>query len=108
MKKVYLSLDEIDLGYLVKAEKSYLFIANESGIEEAFIKNPIAMKFFKLNRDGEQSFDVMPPMFSQFLLEVSRKDLCEKAQIKEDDCEFEKLFKIAGLKIMPINFKIHQ
>ena len=105
--KVFLSLDEIDLGYLIQTQNEYKFVANETGIEEANRLNSIAMTLFKLNKTGEQIFDEIPHVFSQFLVADSRKDLCEKAQIKEDDCEFEKLFKIAQLNIMKINFNIH-
>ena len=108
MKKVYLSLDEIDLGYLVQTDQSYLFIANEDGVNEAITTNPVAMKFFNLNKIGEKSYQQIPHLFAQFLLASSRNDLCEKAKFNETDDEFEKLFKLAGLNIMQINFKIHQ
>lgn len=108
MKKVFISFDEIDLGYLIETEKSYMFVANEQGILNAQEKNPIAMSLFKLNKTGKQNYEAMPHMFSQFIVTDSRKDICDKAKINTDDSQFEKLFKIAGLNIMKINFKIHQ
>lgn len=108
MKKIYLSLDEMDLGYLIEDKKAFVFVANEEGVNSAQEKNPIAMQFFSLNRTGKKVFLKMPHTFSQFLITDSRKDLMLKANIDDEDSQFEKLFKLAELNLMKINFRIHK
>ena len=108
MKKVYLSLDDIDLGYLTKSEDLFQFVADEVAIKEAEQTNPLAMKLFKLNRKGKMFFDELPNVFRKFLVSNLRKDIISKADIIEEDNDFERLFKLAGLNMMNITFKIHQ
>lgn len=106
MKKVFLSLDDIDLGFLCEVKQGFQFVANEENMEK--LLNEDAMIFFKLNKNGSKFFEEIPVPFANFLVSDERKDLFEKANILEEDGEFERLFKLANLNMMKINFKIHQ
>ena len=108
MKKIYLSLDEIDLGYLIEDELSFKFVAHKDNILRAHQENPFIMKMFKLNTAGTKTYSQIPEPFSRFLISNSRKDLFEKANILDQDSQFDKLYKLASLNMMAINFKIHQ
>lgn len=108
MKKIYLSFADIDLGYLQQNGQNCEFVAYEQNILNLENENPMVMQFFKLNKTGSKQYLSIPEPFSRFLISNSRKDLFEKADIKEEDGQFEKLYKLAGLNMMDINFKIHQ
>ncbi|MBQ8615414.1 MAG: hypothetical protein IJ415_02490 [Clostridia bacterium] len=108
MKKIYLSIEEIDLGYLIETDLGFEFVANKDGVLKAEKENSIVMIMFKLNKTGTNTYSQIPEPFSKFLISNTRKDLIEKANISEQDSQFEKLYKLAGLDMMQINFKIHQ
>lgn len=108
MNKVYLSLNEKDLGYLVEGTHCFKFVADKDVIAHLEEENPLAMLMFKLNKCGEQEYEYIPAPFSRFLAAKNRKDIIEKADIKETDSQFDCLYKLAGLDMMEINFKIHQ
>lgn len=108
MNKVYLSLNDIDLGFLVEGTNCFNFVAYEDAIAYLKKENPFAMLMFKLNKSGEKIYEYIPAPFSRFLVAKNRKDIIEKAGIKEMDSQFECLYKLAGLNMMEINFKIHQ
>lgn len=108
MNKVYLSLNNNDLGYLTCQNDKFKFVAFEEEIKKAKEENPLAMMMFKLNQTGSKTYVSIPAPFSRFLIARSRKDLMEKANLCETDSQFEALYKLAGLKMMEINFKIHQ
>ena len=108
MNKVYLSLNEKDLGYLVEGTHCFKFVADEDVIVYLKNENPLAMLMFKLNKSGKQEYEYIPAPFSRFLAAKNRKDIIEKANIQEEDSQFECLYKLAGLDMMEINFKIHQ
>ena len=108
MTRVYLSLNNNDLGYLIKSNNKFKFVAFEDAVEMAKQQTPLAMMMFKLNKTGTKLYDSIPAPFSRFLITRSRKDLIEKANLLEQDGQFEALYKLAGLDMMEINFKIHQ
>ena len=108
MQKVFLSLDDCTLGYLVQGESGYIFHADKEGINDACVLNSLKMKFFTLNRSGMKEYTEIPNHFIQYLDGVDREDIIEEANIYEDDNLFVKLYKIAGLNHNVINFKISQ
>lgn len=107
MKKIYISFEDLELGCLFKINNEIMFSADEQAIQKMEENNPIATTFFKLNKQGQQKYQIIPEPFS-FFLSNTRKDIIEKANIQEEDDEFEKLFKIAGLNLMPQIFRIYQ
>ena len=108
MNRVYLSLNNNDLGYLMSSNNKYKFVAFEDVIAMAIKQTPLAMMMFKLNKTGTKTYESIPAPFSRFLIGRNRKDLIEKANLSEQDSQFEALYKLAGLDMMEINFKIHQ
>lgn len=107
-KKIYLKIDKINLGYLIESFGGYTFCANEDGIEKAEQKHMIAMKLFNLNKSGCCEYVDLPYEYAQFMPSTERSDIYEKAKISYYDSDFEKLFKIAGINHMPINFYLAQ
>ena len=108
MKKVFLSLDECILGYLIESKIGYIFHADKEGIERAIKTNSLKMKFFTLNRSGMQEYTEIPNHYSQYLEGVDREDIIKKANLQESDSLFMKLYRVAGLKNNLINFTISQ
>lgn len=108
MKKIYLSLEDCILGYLMQSERGYVFYADKEGIQSACALSSLKMKFFTLNRSGMKEYSEIPNHFIQYLDSVDREDIMKKAKINEDDSLFAKLYKIAGLDNNIINFKISQ
>ena len=108
MKKIYLAFKSTTLGYLCREEQGFRFYANEQSIRKIAQKNPILMRTFSLNISGNELYMNIPNLFSQFIPSKERVDLIKKAEIIETDDEFEKLYKIAGLNLVAINFKIHR
>lgn len=108
MKKVFLSIGDITLGYLCEKNEGYMFHASSDSIKEATKNYPIKMKFFTLNKSGINEYPKIPNHFIQYLENVDRIDIVEKAGIVDGDSDFIKLYKVAGLKCQPINFKISQ
>ena len=108
MEKVFLSLNENVLGYLIASERGYVFHADKEGIINATKEYPIKMKFFTLNKSGMKEYSQIPNHFIQYLDGWDREDIMEKSGINESDSDFEKLYKIAGTNVHPINFLISQ
>lgn len=108
MKKVFLSLDECILGYLLESENGYIFYADKEGIEKATKISSLKMKFFTLNRNGMKEYSEIPNHYSQYLEGVEREDIIDKAGLLESDSLFTKLYKVAGLRNNSINFTISQ
>jgi len=106
--KIYVDFNQIPLGYLAQINNAYAFVAFEEGFNKAKLENVFVLKMFPLNTKGEKIFLSLPTFFEQFLPSKERTDLIKKAQIKDCDSKFEKLYKIAGLKNMAINFQLRQ
>ena len=106
--KVYISLNGLDLGYLTETNQGFEFVAYENNIELAEKENLIVMNMFKVNKCGKKTYSAIPEPFSRFIVSEARHDLIEKANIKIEDNQFARLFKLAGLNMVQINFKIHQ
>ncbi len=105
--KIALYIKELTLGYL-EYNNNYYFTADESNIQVAFKKYPIDMMLFSLNKAQTKEYKYVPQNFLQYLEATAREDLRLKADIKDEDSEFVKLYKLAGLKICPENFGIRQ
>lgn len=108
MKKIYLSLNSFELGYLTRCGEGFEFVANQNEINQAKNENNMTMNLFNLNCFGKKKYENIPQVFKQFDISKERTDVINKANISENDDYFERLFKLAGLNSMPINFKIHQ
>ena len=108
MKKVFLSFKSTTLGYLCKDKMGFCFYADETKIKKVQKKYPILMKMYTLNVSGAEIYARLPNLFANFLPSKERVDLITKAGIIDSEDEFEKLYKLAGLKIININFKIHR
>ena len=108
MEKVFLSYKSIKLGFLCRDEHGFCFVANETAIKKLQQKNPILMKTFSLNLSGAEIYSNLPCLFSQFIPSKERVDLLNKAGIIEGDDDFAKIYKLAGLNLININFKIHR
>ena len=108
MEKVFLSYKSTKLGFLCRNEQGFCFVANETAIKKLQQKNPMLMKTFSLNLSGAEVYSKLPYLFSQFIPSNERVDLLNKAEIVEQDDDFDKLYKLAGLNLMNINFKIHR
>lgn len=106
MIKIYLSLDEFTLGYLSEKDGGYIFHASSEDIKEATKKYPIKMKFFTLNKSGIKEYKNIPNHYIQYLDNIDRKDIVEKAKILESDTDFQRLHKLTKLNLNVINFKI--
>ena len=106
--KILLSVKEITLGYLTQIGDKYAFLADENNIEEAYKKYPLQMRFFELNQKGEGYYNRIPAPFNLNIEATQRRDLVEKAQIKEDDSLFVKLYKLAKLETLNEMFTISQ
>jgi len=108
MDKVVLKIKEIELGFLVKEQSDFIFIANESNIKLAYKKYPLLMRMFTLNEKGKKDYKFLPYPFSLVRDSFLRSDIIIKADLKEDDDDFVKLFKVAGLDLEIPNFIICQ
>lgn len=108
MKKIFIKLDNISLGYLIENQNKYFFHANEKNIADTTKRNPIIMKFFTLNTSGVQEYSEIPNHFLQYLECLQQKELVQQAQINDNDNLFTKLYKISELNLAPINFTISQ
>lgn len=108
MKRIALTINELELGYLSDYNGKYMFNANSEIINKAKEQYPIDMLLFSLNTTGMETYNELPYPFTQFMSGVVRADIINKAKILDEDTDFMKLFKLAGLKLMRENFEIHQ
>ena len=108
MKKIYLSLNSVDLGYLIQTTSGFKFIENEHAITNLKQDDLLTFQLFNIQTLSKQAFTEIPKIYQKFLPSKERKDLIKKANILETDSNFDKLYKLAGLNVMAINFKIHQ
>ncbi len=99
-------MDECLLGNLIAGNNKYYFTANPDGIATAREKHSLEMLLFTLNDNGMAEYDGIPEPFANFLNAVDRKDLIKLADIKDDDGDYEKLYKLAGLRLKPAPFTI--
>ena len=106
--KIFIEFNKTSLGFLTKTEEGFDFVAFANEIEKLETENSIVFKMFNLNKKGTKSYSHIPSFFRKFLPSKERMDLMKKANIKETDSEFDKLFKLAGLNSMAINFKLRQ
>ena len=106
--KIVLSIEDIELGYLAEHNEKYLFCANGDEILRAQKEYPLDMLLFKLNSKGMEVYENIPYPFNTFLAGVNRSDIIKKTEIEENDTDFVKLYKLAGLEIMRENFDIHR
>lgn len=106
MKKIYLYLEEIPLGYLIEVEGAYSYYADRENVLLAKEKYPIQMKLYNLNDGGMKDFESIPHLFSVYLDGATREDIIKSAGIEKDDSDFTKLYKLAELDFHPINFSI--
>jgi len=96
MKKVVLKLYDFELAEVI--DKNGLFVIdNKKNIEEATKLYPLNMRAYKKGLSGF----VYP--LETFFNAFNRKDIIKEANIIEADNIFEKLYKVAGLNIEPIN-----
>lgn len=107
MKKIRLLVVDLELGYL-KEDNGYVFVANEKNIVQAKKDYLIQMRRFSLNESGLGLYNQVPPIFNDFLSGTNRQDIIEVAGIDKDDSDFEKLYKLAGIDMMPNVFDIKQ
>lgn len=107
MAKISLNIEDIELGYLLERGGQYLFCANGDEVNRAYKKFPLDMLLFKLNSKGMQVYDTIPYPFSAFLPGTHREDLMIKAGIRSDDSDYDRLFKLANLRMIRENFEIH-
>lgn len=107
MAKIILSIEDIEIGYLLQRGEKYLFCANQDGIVRAKDEFPIEMALFKLNESGMIVYDSIPFPFNTFLSGAYREDLMKKAGIVDEDDDFQRLAKLSKLTLMRENFDIH-
>lgn len=107
MAKISLNIEDIELGYLLKRDGKYLFCANGDEVNIAYKRFPLDMLLFKLNSKGMQVYESIPYPFSAFLPGSFREDLMTKAGIKNDDSDYDRLYKLATLRMIRENFEIH-
>ena len=108
MKRIYISFNNMDLGYLIEKDNKFVFVADDYGMAQFESLNPICFKMFSLNKNGEKEYNSMPKEYANFLISNERKDLMLKAGIVEQDNHFERLYKLSALEMMAKPFKIHQ
>lgn len=108
MSRISLNIEDIELGYLIERGNKYVFCANGNEVNRAKVEYPIDMILFNLNATGMQVYDDIPYPFTTFVSGTYRSDLMEKAGINQNDSDFVRLYKLAGLTMMRENFEIHQ
>lgn len=106
--KIALVLDGLELGYLEERNSKYLFMANSSIIQKLRDDNNAIMKLFNLNDGGVSIFEDIPFPYNSFLMYGKRLDIKGKAGILDSDSDFQKLYKLAFLKMVTENFEIRQ
>ena len=97
MKKVVLKLYDLNLCEFFDNEGELSKKENEKEIKTAKEKYPFNMREYK---NGISGF-VYP--IENYFNAINRKDIIKEANIKETDTVFEKIYKVAGLEIEPIN-----
>ena len=107
MTKISLNIENIELGYLLERDGKYIFCANEDEINRARKEYPLDMMLFKLNANGMKIYDTIPHPFNTFLSGTYREDLMTKAGINPEDSDYDRLCKLANLKMVRENFEIH-
>ena len=106
MEKIYLRFKSTTLGYLCRDEMGFRFFADETRIKRVQKRYPILMKMYTLNVSGAEIYARLPNLFANFIPSKERTDIITKAGIVDSDDDFEKLYKLAGLNLVNINFKI--
>ncbi|MBQ7351523.1 MAG: hypothetical protein IJW59_01460 [Clostridia bacterium] len=106
MNKVLLTIEDLDLGYLEKKGDKFVFFANPAGIRQAREQYPYDMKLFMLSEVGMTQFDDIPYPYSEYINYCDRTDIASKAKISEEDSDFDKLYKVAGLEMERVHFSI--
>ena len=96
MKKVILKLYDLVLADILEGD-GILVKHNQESINKAQRLYPLNMREYRPGLSGY----VLPleTIFNAF----NRNDIIKEANIKENDSVFEKLYKVAGLDIEPIN-----
>lgn len=107
MAKLILSIEDIELGYLMKKGDSYIFCANGNEVERARNVYPLDMMLFNLNSTGMSVYNQIPYPFSTWIDSTYRGDISSSAGIDEGDDDFVRLCKLATLPLMRENFEIH-
>ena len=96
MKKIILKLYDFELAEIVDNEE-LLVLDNKENIEKARKMYPLNMREYRKGLSGY----VYP--IENYFNALNRNDIILEAKINESDRVFEKLYKVAGLNIQPIN-----
>ena len=106
MNKVYLNFKEFELGFLCQQDNKYIWVPNAKKIKQCFSKYSGGIDLFFLSFVDETVYSEIPYHFSEFLERAERNDLKKAANIKKEDCDFVKLYKMATLKYLNQDFYI--
>lgn len=102
---LYLYYREFNLGELKFLSDIYFWLPNSNNINLANNKYPAGMDLFFLP-SNKTAFNNVPAHFNSFLLSASREDLIKKANITNEDNNFNKLLKLSNLEFYNQDFVI--
>ena len=106
MKQVYLHFKEIELGFLTQNEDGFVWVPNTENIQYFMMRYDGASDLFFLTKTEPALYTQIPYHFIDFVESSSRPDLAQKASIKPNDSDFEKLCKMATLDYADDEFVI--
>ncbi|MGD9901257.1 MAG: hypothetical protein AB7S44_01825 [Spirochaetales bacterium] len=87
---------DIKLGTLTYKQHTYIYVSDLENEAIALQKHPL-MKFYTLANSHKNKSQTLFKEFTEFLEATNRKDIIERAKIKEKDSAFTKLYKFAKL-----------
>ena len=104
---VKLFYKECELGTLTFDEKTreYVYNSNLEGEKKAKAKF-LAMEFYSLSNSVDRRQKFIFDEFDEFRRAISRSDLTQMANIKQEDDVFVRLEKLATLELMKDGFNI--
>ena len=103
MKTIGIYFREIKLGELTQINTNYVYKANSKNVEKAHNKG---YSTFLYNCDNSFIDEHLPISLQNFIPSKEQTELEYLANIKEDDSDFEKLYKIAKLNFDTPDFYI--
>lgn len=102
---VKLYYKEYCLGELSYIDNKYIWTPDANNIKSAISNYPAGMEMFFLPTQ-KTAFNNIPYHYKDFIYQSDRPDLVLKAQIKNTDTDFEKLYKLAKLTYFTTEFII--
>lgn len=102
---VKLYYNQFLLGDLSYKNSGYLWTPNMDGINNALQIYPYGMEMFFLPNEPK-TYSQVPNHFNEFLVQASRLDLMEKANILPTDNDMTKLYKLSKLSFYSQEFVI--